>query len=452
MRVFISYSHSNREVVQQLKTEIESWGFDVWWDQNIPPGADWEACIAAALNEADVVVAELSRSSLESIPCAYEHFEAFCLGKAFIPVIIDKDLQVPHPFSKIEYVNLVNNSPVEREKLEAALNQLAQPNLDLQQVMFERYVTLCLEKPNQFFNPQRARRYLSSIAREMTRNRETVFCAERLQPSEHGHWTQQMLYIFAVIMLALLTTLVVAWAYLSITWLGVFYSLGQRFSYGDWVISGELIASFIAIFYAAGNIAQLNARIKLGESLDWSREELGWRLKRCLLATAGAGIVSYFLYGLGPAAVISILYFVALGIAGEVGGGLYSRERVGIPTSKMLEASLQTWLVHLGLLGFSFALVFGLVFGLVSRQALIGIIAGMIAGIGVGLSWGYAHGGGSLTRHAALRLSYIFTKKGLLDYEPFLKAMISCGLMREVYGEYEFHPRSARHYFANSDW
>jgi len=61
--IFLSYCHSNREQVAQLRQDLVQAGETVWWDENILPGSDWKHEIREAIKEAYGVVLCLSKES-----------------------------------------------------------------------------------------------------------------------------------------------------------------------------------------------------------------------------------------------------------------------------------------------------------------------------------------------------------------------------------------------------
>lgn len=61
--VFVSYKREDFSRVERLVAALRAEGFDVWWDQDIPPGAPWEAAITAALDKARCVVVCWSQAS-----------------------------------------------------------------------------------------------------------------------------------------------------------------------------------------------------------------------------------------------------------------------------------------------------------------------------------------------------------------------------------------------------
>lgn len=62
--IFVSYKREDFPRVERLVTALRGEGFDVWWDQDIPPGAAWEAAITAALDKARCVLACWSEVSV----------------------------------------------------------------------------------------------------------------------------------------------------------------------------------------------------------------------------------------------------------------------------------------------------------------------------------------------------------------------------------------------------
>lgn len=64
--VFISYKREDSSKVRMLVVALREVGFDVWWDEDIPPSTLWEAAIEQALAEAKAVVVCWSPASVES--------------------------------------------------------------------------------------------------------------------------------------------------------------------------------------------------------------------------------------------------------------------------------------------------------------------------------------------------------------------------------------------------
>lgn len=64
--VFLSYKREDAERVRRLVTALRKSGLEVWWDEEIPPSAPWEATIEKALAEAKSVVVCWSPTSIQS--------------------------------------------------------------------------------------------------------------------------------------------------------------------------------------------------------------------------------------------------------------------------------------------------------------------------------------------------------------------------------------------------
>lgn len=64
--VFLSYKREDAARVRKLVAALRQCGLDVWWDQDIPPTAPWEATIEKALSEAKAVIVCWSPTSVAS--------------------------------------------------------------------------------------------------------------------------------------------------------------------------------------------------------------------------------------------------------------------------------------------------------------------------------------------------------------------------------------------------
>src|SRR5262245_49531758 len=64
--IFISYSSEDATRVQVLVAALEAEGWKLFWDQDIPPGEDWESYIGIHLDAARAVIAVWSKHSVKS--------------------------------------------------------------------------------------------------------------------------------------------------------------------------------------------------------------------------------------------------------------------------------------------------------------------------------------------------------------------------------------------------
>jgi adenylate cyclase len=64
--IFVSYKRENLAAVGRLVEALRAEGVGVWWDQDIPPNAPWEATIETALAAAKLVIVAWSPASVAS--------------------------------------------------------------------------------------------------------------------------------------------------------------------------------------------------------------------------------------------------------------------------------------------------------------------------------------------------------------------------------------------------
>jgi hypothetical protein len=107
-KFFISYSQSNKPIVQSLAGDIEALGHDVWFDKELTGGQSWWDEILQRLRACDVFLFALSPASLDSTACKREYRYAAALGKRILPVLIADGVSaslLPPEFSGIQYVD-----------------------------------------------------------------------------------------------------------------------------------------------------------------------------------------------------------------------------------------------------------------------------------------------------------------------------------------------------------
>ena len=102
--IFISYTTADRETVRTLAGALESEGWDVWWDREIPAGVTFETYIEERLNEAACAMVVWSKNSVNSMWVRAEANEAMAQSK-LVPVLID-DAQPPLVFRQIQTADL----------------------------------------------------------------------------------------------------------------------------------------------------------------------------------------------------------------------------------------------------------------------------------------------------------------------------------------------------------
>ncbi len=88
-KIFLSYSHADRDWVDQFVHSLTNRQIDVWYDmQDIKAGDRWEELIQEALRKSSILVAILSKSSVDRPWMFFELGAAVADGKRVIPVLI----------------------------------------------------------------------------------------------------------------------------------------------------------------------------------------------------------------------------------------------------------------------------------------------------------------------------------------------------------------------------
>ena len=87
-KVFVSYSRTNLDVVNQLVDDLQAVGMSAWHDQTLTGGQRWWDNILANIRDCDIFIFALSRESWESEACRSELAYVCGLGKPILPVLV----------------------------------------------------------------------------------------------------------------------------------------------------------------------------------------------------------------------------------------------------------------------------------------------------------------------------------------------------------------------------
>jgi eukaryotic-like serine/threonine-protein kinase len=125
--IFISYDSADRAIAQKFADALESRGWSVWWDREIPLGKAFDQVIEEELSAAHCVIVLWSNQSVRSRWVKTEAAAAAdrdCL----LPVLIE-DSAIPFEFKRIQTAMLMNwrgdDSDPEFNRLVKAIEQLA---------------------------------------------------------------------------------------------------------------------------------------------------------------------------------------------------------------------------------------------------------------------------------------------------------------------------------------
>ena len=70
--IFFSYSSKDRARVRLAQEALAAAGYEVFWDQEVPPGQDWDSWIRANLEKAKCVLVFWSQNSVSSANVRHE--------------------------------------------------------------------------------------------------------------------------------------------------------------------------------------------------------------------------------------------------------------------------------------------------------------------------------------------------------------------------------------------
>lgn len=107
--IFLSYASSDRASAARVQRALAQAGYVVFWDQEIPPGADWDTWIRGKLTAARVVVVLWSKRSIASSNVRHEAMIARDANK-LLPVLIETLAPSDFPMGlyMVQALNLTN--------------------------------------------------------------------------------------------------------------------------------------------------------------------------------------------------------------------------------------------------------------------------------------------------------------------------------------------------------
>ena len=107
MKIFITYSRTNKEPVISLANDLEELGHQVWYDQEINGGQSWWDNILSNIRDCEVYLYAITQPALDSTACKRELDYAKALNKTALPVLVDKAVSIaiiPRYLSNVQYV------------------------------------------------------------------------------------------------------------------------------------------------------------------------------------------------------------------------------------------------------------------------------------------------------------------------------------------------------------
>lgn len=108
--IFISYAHADAAQVLPIIGDMHSRGYNIWYDEGIEVGSEWQECIASHLAEAHLVVAFISNAYMRSDNCRREMHYAQSKKIKTVNIFIEEteltpgmELQIGNIFALMKY-------------------------------------------------------------------------------------------------------------------------------------------------------------------------------------------------------------------------------------------------------------------------------------------------------------------------------------------------------------
>jgi hypothetical protein len=103
-KLFISYSHEDKPVAQQVAEALSQRGYDVFWDAKIPPGTTFDTYIFENLKGSNAVIVLWSKHSIDS-DYVKEEAEYAKNRRMLVPLNID-GTDLPFGFTRIQATDI----------------------------------------------------------------------------------------------------------------------------------------------------------------------------------------------------------------------------------------------------------------------------------------------------------------------------------------------------------
>lgn len=90
MKIFISYAHKDRPIVDQLAEFLRKGGHDIWYDDRLVAAKSWKAQLLAQIKASDCFLYALTPESVASEWCQWEFSQAVHAGKPIVTVLLQE--------------------------------------------------------------------------------------------------------------------------------------------------------------------------------------------------------------------------------------------------------------------------------------------------------------------------------------------------------------------------
>ena len=112
LRIFISYAREDgKQLALRLRDDLRAAGLSPWMDlAEIPGGDNWARTIERAIESCEMGLALCSHKSYHSNFCRAEQMRLSRKGKRIIPILVQKDADIPLTLEHLNYLDFSNPS------------------------------------------------------------------------------------------------------------------------------------------------------------------------------------------------------------------------------------------------------------------------------------------------------------------------------------------------------
>jgi hypothetical protein len=127
-KIFISYSRTSKDIVEQLVKDLNDDDHEVWFDEHLTGGQKWWYNILSEIRGCEIFVAALTPDFLESKACQREAKYAQDLQRLVLPVRLSDKVSpgsLPPDFSQLQWVDYSLRTVEAYISLQRALRHLS---------------------------------------------------------------------------------------------------------------------------------------------------------------------------------------------------------------------------------------------------------------------------------------------------------------------------------------
>lgn len=121
-RLFISYSHLDRNLAEKLAPALLARDHEVWWDHKLDTGAEYRRQIGRQLKEAEAVIVIWSENALAS-HWVLDEADTAVGDKKYLPVSFDPNVSLPQGLGQFHVLNLAAWDGSEKSPLLDAIDK-----------------------------------------------------------------------------------------------------------------------------------------------------------------------------------------------------------------------------------------------------------------------------------------------------------------------------------------